>query len=87
MTNKSQIERMVSTCGASLPRKFSRMMARYENNPQALMDAGISYATEQIVDLLASGVSGIHLYAMNKPEIAEKIKGNIASLIDVHNQE
>lgn len=87
VTNKSQIERMVSTCGASLPRKFSRMMARYENNPQALLDAGISYATEQIVDLLASGVSGIHLYAMNKPEIAEKIKGNIASLIDVHNQE
>lgn len=84
VTNKSQIERMVSTCGASLPKKLSRMMARYENNPQALMDAGISYATEQIVDLLASGVEGIHLYAMNRPKMAEKIKGNIASLLDAH---
>ena len=82
VTNKSQIERMVSTCGASLPKKLSRMMARYENNPQALMDAGISYATEQIVDLLASGVEGIHLYAMNRPKMAEKIKGNISSLLD-----
>ena len=86
MTNKSQIERMVSTCGASLPKKLSRMMARYENNPQALMDAGISYATEQIVDLLASGADGIHLYAMNRPKMAEKIKGNIASLIEAHQE-
>ena len=86
VTNKSQIERMVSTCGASLPKKLSRMMARYENNPQALMDAGISYATEQIVDLLASGADGIHLYAMNRPKMAEKIKGNIASLIEAHQE-
>lgn len=87
VTNKSQIERMVSTCGASLPKKFVRMMARYENNPQALQDAGISYATEQIVDLLSSGVAGVHLYTMNKPVIAEKISENIRSLLDARNAE
>ncbi len=87
VTNKSRLERMVSTCGASLPKKLTRMIARYENNPQALMDAGISYATEQIVDLLASGVDGIHLYAMNQPKMAKKIKENVASLIDAHNQD
>ncbi len=51
VVNKKQIERMVSMCGASLPVKFTRMMARYENNPEALRDAGIAYAIDQIVDL------------------------------------
>lgn len=87
VTNKSQIERMVSTCGASLPKKFVRMMARYENNPQALQDAGISYATEQIVDLLASGVAGVHLYTMNKPDMAARICESIRSQIEAINQE
>lgn len=85
--NKSGVERMVVKCGASLPKKFVRMMARYENDPIALQDAGISYATEQIVDLLSSGVDGIHIYTMNKPEIAEKISSNVRSLIDARNAE
>lgn len=79
--NKKQIERMVSMCGASLPSKFSRIMARYENNPEALRDAGIAYAVDQIVDLISYGVEGIHLYAMNNPYVAEKIHSAIAGLL------
>lgn len=71
--NANQIRRMVSMCGASLPPKFTHMIARYENNPEAIRDAGIAYAIDQIVDLAANGVDGIHLYTMNNPYIARKI--------------
>ena len=81
ITSKKQIERMVSMCGASLPPKFTKMIARYENRPDALRDAGIAYATEQIVDLIANGVEGIHLYAMNNPYIARKVHENIGNLL------
>lgn len=79
--NKKQIERMVTMCGASLPNKFVKMMARYENNPEALKDAAIAYAVDQIVDLISQGVNGIHLYTMNKPDTAKRIYGSIASLL------
>ena len=79
--NKNQIERMVTMCGASLPNKFVKMMARYENNPEALKDAAIAYAVDQIVDLISQGVNGIHLYTMNKPDTAKRIYGSIASLL------
>ena len=81
VVNKKQIERMVSMCGASLPVKFTRMMARYENNPEALRDAGIAYAIDQIVDLISSGVDGIHLYTMNNPYVAEKISSAVSGLL------
>ncbi len=81
VTNKRQIERMVSLCGASLPPKFSKMMQRYESKPEALRDAGIAYAVEQIVDLLANGVDGIHLYTMNNPYVAEKITRAVENLL------
>lgn len=81
VVNKKQIERMVSMCGASLPQKFTRMMARYENNPEALRDAGIAYAIDQIVDLISSGVDGIHLYTMNNPQVAEKISSAVSGLL------
>lgn len=81
VTNKKQIERMVTMCGASLPAKFSRIMHRYEDNPQALTDAGIAYAIDQIIDLLANGVQGIHLYTMNNPYVAQKVKESIKSLL------
>ena len=77
---KSQIERMVSMCGASLPSKFVKIMQRYEHNPEALRDAGIAYAIDQIVDLLANGVDGIHLYTMNNPYVAKKITNAVQSL-------
>lgn len=79
--NKNQIERMVTMCGASLPNKFVKMMARYENNPEALKDAAIAYAVDQIVDLISQGVNGIHLYTMNKPDTAKRIYASIASLL------
>lgn len=81
VTNKKQIERMVSMCGASLPSKFTKIMQRYENKPEALRDAGIAYAVEQIVDLIANGVDGIHLYTMNNPYVARKITEAVSSLL------
>lgn len=85
VTNARQIERMVSTCGAKIPVKLAKIMARYGDDDKAMFDAGLCYATEQIVDLLASGVRGIHLYAMNNPVVVETIYGNIKSLIDSAN--
>ena len=81
VTNKRQIERMVSLCGASLPPKFAKMMQKYESKPEALRDAGIAYAVEQIVDLLANGVDGVHLYTMNNPTVAEKITAAVRTLL------
>lgn len=81
VVNKKQIERMVSMCGASLPAKFSRMMQKYGDNPQAIRDAGIAYAIDQIVDLLANGADGIHLYTMNNPYIAKKISDAVINII------
>ena len=81
VTNKKQIERMVTLCGATLPRKFQRVLAKYESQPEALREAGIAFATEQIVDLLAHGVDGIHLYTMNNPYIARKISESIRTLL------
>ena len=81
VTNKKQIERMVSMCGASLPSKFVKTMQKYENNPEALRDAGIAYAVDQIVDLISSGVDGIHLYTMNNPYVARKISESVRSLL------
>jgi methylenetetrahydrofolate reductase (NADPH) len=81
VVNKRQIERMVSLCGVKLPKKFVTMMERYENNPEAMRDAGIAYAVDQIVDLIAQGVDGIHLYTMNNPYIAKKIYAAISTLL------
>ncbi|MBQ1489628.1 MAG: methylenetetrahydrofolate reductase [Eubacterium sp.] len=80
VVNKKQIERMVSLCGASLPPKFTKMMQRYERRPEAMRDAGIAYATNQIVDLLSHEVDGIHLYTMNNPLIAKRISLNVKTL-------
>ena len=84
--NKAQIERMVSTCGASLPRKFAHMVSRYENDPEALFDAGIAYAVDQIIDLIASGVDGIHLYTMNNPRVAHLIYTRIRKVLEASNK-
>lgn len=80
VVNKKNIERMVSLCGASLPAKFTKMMSRYENRPEAMRDAGIAYAVNQIVDLVSRGVDGIHLYTMNNPYIAKRITESVKSL-------
>ena len=81
LTNINQIKRMcVLSGGASMPAKFTRMIAKYENNPEALKQAGIAYAVDQIIDLISNDTSGIHLYIMNKPDVAKKIVSVISSL-------
>lgn len=81
LTNINQIKRMcVLSGGASMPAKFTRMIAKYENNPEALNQAGIAYAVDQIIDLISNDTSGIHLYTMNKPDVAKKIVSVISSL-------
>ena len=86
VVNRRQIERMVSLCGASLPTKFRRIIERYEHHPEALQDAGIAYAVDQVVDLVAQNVDGIHLYTMNNPQIVEKICQSIKNVISVQRQ-
>ena len=78
--NRKSIERMVSLCGASLPRKLTRLLARYGDHPQALREAGLAYAVDQIADLIAGGVDGIHLYTMNNPDVARQIAGSISAI-------
>ena len=79
--NAKQIQRMVTMCGASLPHKFTRLIARYGDSPEAMRDAGIAYAVDQIIDLAANGVDGIHLYTMNNPYVARKISESVSRVI------
>jgi len=81
--SKSSIQRMVSMCGASLPRKLTRILARYGDNPEAMREAGIAYAIDQISDLIAGGVDGIHLYTMNNPQVAKQISDSLFSIRQV----
>ena len=71
---------MVSMTNAVLPKKLVRMMERYADSPEAIRDAGIAYAVDQIVDLVTNGVEGIHLYTMNNSYVAERINSAVRSL-------
>ena len=79
--NASQIKRMVTMCGASFPEKFQKIINRYEDNREALFDAGMSYALSQIIDLLVNDIHGIHLYTMNNPVVAKRICEGIRNII------
>ncbi len=79
--NAAQIKRMVSLCNASFPARFQRIIARYEDNREALFDAGMSYCLSQIIDLLTSNISGIHLYTMNNPLVARRICEGIKNIV------
>ncbi|MBQ8664533.1 MAG: methylenetetrahydrofolate reductase [Mailhella sp.] len=81
VTNAAQIKRIMAISGAALPQRFVRIVDRYGDNPAAMMQAGIAYATEQIIDLFANGVPAVHVYSMNKPEIARRIMDNVSSII------
>lgn len=81
VVNAAQIQRMVSLCGASLPRKFTVMMQRFGHSPEAIRDAGIAYAVDQIVDLAANGVDGIHLYTMNNSYVAKRITEAVSGVL------
>ena len=81
VTSPSQISRMVTMCGASMPPAVQKIVRAYGHNSMAMREAGIAYATNQIIDLLAEGVDGIHLYTMNLPEIAKRICENIRGVL------
>lgn len=87
VVNKKQIERVVKMAGATLPKKFIKILDRYEHDKDALRDAGIAYAVEQIVDLASSGVNGIHLYTMNNPYVARKITESTKSIFTSINKD
>ena len=80
VTKKQQIERMVNVCGATLPIKFRKILDKYGDNSDALREAGIVYALNQIVDLLANDVDGIHLYVMNNVYVARRISESVRIL-------
>lgn len=87
LTNKKQIERIATLSGSNIPFKYKRIMDKFENDPDAIMDAGIAYAIEQIIDLIATGIDGIHLYTMNNPYVARKTHDNLIQIIHSLNRE
>lgn len=80
VTNAKQIRKITSLCGCAIPEKLKKILDRYEDNPKALKEAGIAYATEQIIDLMTSDIDGIHIYTMNKTETAKKIMNSIQNI-------
>ena len=80
IVKKTQIERTVAMCGASIPAKFARLIGKYSDSPEALYSAGLSYTIDQITDLVAGGVRGVHLYTMNNVDVATKVTEATESL-------
>ncbi len=81
VTNPVQIKRICAISGTSLPQRFIRIVDRYGDNPAAMKQAGIAYATEQIIDLFANGINAVHVYSMNKPDVAKAIKDNLSEIL------
>jgi methylenetetrahydrofolate reductase (NADPH) len=81
ITNAKQVQRTISLSGTYIPARFKAIVDRFGSNPEAMKQAGIVYATEQIVDLIANDVNHIHVYTMNKPEIAAGIIESLSSII------
>ena len=81
VTHASQIKRITGMSGTYLPARFKAIVDRFGDNPAAMKQAGIAYATEQIIDLIANGVNGIHVYSMNKPDVAAKIQENLKEIL------
>lgn len=81
VTNSSQMKRICQMSGTELPARFKAILDRFGNDPAAMKQAGIAYATEQIIDLIANGVDAIHVYSMNKPEVAARIRESLSDII------
>ena len=81
VTNAKQIKRIMSISQNALPQRFVRLVDRYGDNPVAMRQAGIAYATQQIIDLYANGVNAVHVYSMNNPVVASSIKENLSEII------
>ena len=81
VTNGKQIARICRISGTYLPSRFKAIVDRYGERPAAMLDAGVAYATEQIIDLFANGINAVHIYTMNKPEVAGRIMANLRSIL------
>ena len=81
VTNGKQIRRICELSGTVLPQRFKAIVDRFGDAPKAMQQAGIAYATDQIIDLLANGIENIHIYSMNKPEVAKAIMMNLKEII------
>ena len=81
ITNKKQIARICSLSGTILPARFYAIVDKFGDNPAAMQQAGIAYATDQIIDLIANGINNIHVYSMNKPEVAVAIMSNLSEIL------
>ena len=81
ITRANQVERAISLSGSYVPRRFLSLVDKFGDDPKAMMQAGIAYATDQIIDLFANGVTNVHVYSMNKPEVARAILYNLSDIL------
>ena len=81
ITNAKQVERAIHLSGSFMPQRFKALVDKFGNNPAAMKQAGIAYATDQIIDLYANGIRNVHVYSMNKPDVAAAIQANLSDII------
>ncbi len=81
ITNSRFLERSVKMSGCYLPQRFKSLVDKFGSDPEAMKQAGIAYATDQIIDLYANGITNVHVYSMNKPDIARQIQRNLSAII------
>lgn len=81
ITNANQVERAIKLSGSFMPQRFKSLVDKFGNDPAAMKQAGIAYATDQIIDLYANGITNVHVYSMNKPEVAAKIQNNLSCIL------
>ena len=81
ITNANQVERAVKLSGSFMPQRFKNLVDKFGHNLAAMKQAGIAYATDQIIDLYANGITNVHVYSMNKPDIASKIQNNLSDIL------
>ncbi len=81
ITNANQVERAVKLSGSFMPQRFKSLVDKFGHDPAAMKQAGIAYATDQMIDLYANGITNVHVYSMNKPDVAEKIQSNLSDIL------
>ena len=81
ITNANMVERSIKMSGSFMPQRFKALVDKFGSDPEAMKQAGIAYATDQIIDLYANGITNVHVYSMNKPEVAERIQSNVSAII------
>ena len=81
ITNARQVERAVHLSGSFIPQRFKSLVDKFGSDPRAMKQAGIAYATDQIIDLYANNVTNVHVYSMNKPDVAASIRGNLSDIL------